>query len=236
MIENRKFKVLAIIPARGGSKGVPRKNIIDVAGHPLIAWTIMEAQKSEYINKIIVTTDDIEISMVAQSYGSEVVIRPSEISGDKSSSEQALLHALEYLKINQCYFPDLVVFLQCTSPLTSSQDIDLALEQLLNHQADVVFSATPTHAFLWRINADGVAVGVNHNCLHRPMRQEIGREYKETGAFYVIRTEGLIEYKHRFFGKVMIYEVPPERSLDIDEQWEFLVTETLLKNQKIDLT
>ncbi len=236
MLDTNLSKVLAIIPARGGSKGIPRKNIIVVAGHPLIAWTIMEAQKSDYISKIVVSTDDIEISRVAQSYGSEVVSRPSGISGDKSSSEYALLHALEYLKVNQSYFPDLVVFLQCTSPLTSSQDIDLAIEQLQNHQADVVFSATPTHAFLWRIEADGVAVGVNHNLLHRPMRQEMGREYKETGAFYVIRTKGLVEHQHRFFGKVMLYEVPPERSLDIDEQWEVLVTETLLKNQKIDLT
>ena len=228
------LNIVCIIPARGGSKGILRKNILPVAGHPLLAWSIMAAQDSRYISRVIVSTDDAEIAQVALEYNAEVITRPQEISGDLSSSEEALLHALEQLQCTEEYVADVVVFIQCTSPLTLSSDVDQAIDQYLRNKADVVFSATASHAFLWQVDEKSQAIGINHDIFHRPMRQQRVPEFKETGAFYIMRTSGLLAHKHRFFGKVMLYDVPPERSLDIDEAWELPVAELLLRQRQVE--
>lgn len=225
------MNTVCIIPARGGSKGIPRKNLISVAGHPLIAWTIMTAQESRFIKRIIVSTDDQQIARVATRYGAVVLPRPKEISGDSAPSELALLHVLSHLEKSEACIPDLVVFMQCTSPLTRSSDIDAAIEYHWTQGADVVFSGVPSHVFLWRNKQDGQAVGINHHMLHRPMRQERDPEFIETGAFYILRTTGLLKHRFRFFGKVMIYPVAPEYSLDIDESWEVPIAELLLNRR-----
>ena len=115
-IPKSELKVLAIIPARGGSKGIPRKNLRKLAGKPLIAYAIETAHASYYVNRIIVSTDDQEIAEVSKGFGAEYIQRPIEISGDSASSESALLHTLEQLYTLEAYEPNLLVFLQCTSP------------------------------------------------------------------------------------------------------------------------
>jgi len=115
---------LAIIPARGGSKGIPRKNIRPLAGKPLIAYSIEAALQAESVNRVVVSTDDSDIVKVSKQYGAEIVWRPDEISGDKVSSELALLHVLDQLNKSENYIPDFIVFIQCTSPLMLSKDID----------------------------------------------------------------------------------------------------------------
>lgn len=222
-------EILAVIPARGGSKGIPRKNIKLLAGKPLIAHTI-EAAKNSICSRVVVSTDDKEIGEIALKYGAEVVWRPKEISGDLSSSEQALLHVLEKKK-KKNYSPDLLVFLQCTAPLTTSEDINKTIEVLQDENADSAFAAVDFHYFLWKKNKEGV-IGINHDKMKRLMRQEKEPQYKEAGAVYVMDTKGFLKHKHRFFGKTVMYKMPLERNLEIDEPVDFKIAEMFINENK----
>jgi len=226
------MNILAIIPARGGSKGIPRKNILPLAGKPLVTYNIEAAIASQFINRVIVSTDDAEIGAVAQQFGAEVVWRPPEISGDLASSEAALLHVLDHLQRTENYMADILVFLQCTSPLTIAEDIDGTIEALLDGDADSALAVIPFHYFLWQPSESGDAEGINHHKSVRPLRQERESQYLETGAVYVMRVPGFVEAKHRFFGKTVLYEMPAERRLEIDEPIDFEVAEILIRNQK----
>ena len=222
---------LAIIPARGGSKGIPRKNIRPLAGKPLIAYNIEAARGSRSVNRLVVSTDDPEIAAVAQQYGAEVVWRPAEISGDTASSESALLYTLEHLRQSEGYQPDLLVFLQCTSPLTLAEDIDGTVQALLDQNADTALAVIPFHYFLWRETVVD-AVGINHDKAFRPLRQEREAQYLETGAVYVMRVEGFLQSRHRFFGKTALYGMPAERRLEIDDPVDFDIAEVLVRRQE----
>lgn len=225
------MQCLAIIPARGGSKGIPRKNILPLLGKPLIGYNVEQARRARLVNRVVVSTDDPEIAAIARQYGAEVVWRPTEISGDTASSESALLHTLEYLRQVEGYQPDLLVFLQCTSPLTLAEDIDGTIQALLDANADSALAAIPFHYFVWKTDPSGDAVGINHNKASRPLRQEREPQYLETGAVYVMRVPGFLEAKHRFFGKTCLYEMPAERRLEIDDPVDFQVAEVLLQAQ-----
>ena len=226
------MKVLAIIPARGGSKGIPRKNLQLLAGRPLIAHTVQNALKASSVNRVVVSTDDKEIASVARKYGAEVVLRPADISDDKASSEAALLHSLDHLKKEEGYEPDLVVFLQCTSPLTLPEDIDGTVGALLSENADCALAVSPFYHFLWERDESGRAVGLNHDKRSRPLRQEQQAQYLETGAVYVMRTEGFKKEKHRFFGKTALYIMPRERCWEIDEPADVAIAEVLFRKQQ----
>jgi N-acylneuraminate cytidylyltransferase len=226
------IEVISIIPARGSSKGIPRKNLRLLAAKPLIAHTIEHARQSRVVSRVVVSTDDPEIGAVARQYGAEVIWRPLEISGDTATSESALLHALEYLQRSEGYAPDLIVFLQCTSPLTLPQDIDGAVYALLNENADSALAVTPFHYFLWRQDQNGGAVGINHDRRARPLRQEREPQFLETGAVYVMRTQGFKEAKHRFFGQTAMYVMPPERCLEIDRPVDLIIAEALLRERQ----
>ncbi len=228
------MECLAIIPARGGSKGIPRKNILPLGGKPLIAYNIEQAQLAQGVNRVVVSTDDAEIGAVASQYGAEVIWRPAEISGDSASSESALLHVLETLQASEGYRPDVLVFLQCTSPLTLAEDIDGALQALLDAQADTALAVIPFHYFVWKPEPDGDAVGINHDKGYRPLRQQREPQYLETGAVYVMRVPGFEAARHRFFGKTALYIMPPERRLEIDDPVDFQVAEVLLRDLQQD--
>jgi N-acylneuraminate cytidylyltransferase len=180
---------------------------------------------------VVVSTDDAEIGAVARWYGAEVIWRPGDISGDKSTSEQALLHALDTLRDTERYEPDLLVFLQCTSPLTLARDIDGTIECLLAQKADSAVAVMPFHYFLWQ-RQEGDAVGVNHHKMVRPMRQDREPQFLEAGAVVVVRTAGFREAKHRFFGRTALYEMPGERVLEIDEPHDLERAEILLRRRK----
>jgi N-acylneuraminate cytidylyltransferase len=224
---------LAIIPARGGSKGIPRKNVLPLAGKPLIAWTIEAAKAARRLDRVVVSTDDAEIAAVAQRFGAEVVQRPAEISGDSASSEAALLHVLGHLRESEGYQPEFLTFLQCTSPLTAAEDIDGTIAALLDEKADTAVAVTPFHYFLWRRDTSGEAVGINHDKRVRLLRQQREPEYLETGAVYVMRVPGFLETRHRFFGQTAMYVIPPERRWEIDEPVDFRIAELLLREQQI---
>jgi len=222
---------LAIIPARGGSKGVPRKNVRPLAGRPLIAWTIAAAREAKSITRVVVSTDDREIAQVAQSCGADIVWRPAEISGDTASSESALSHALDHLAASEDYHPDIVAFLQCTTPLTTADDIDGTVGRLLREGADSALSATRFFHFLWRTDDTGAA-GINHDKRIRQRRQERQPEFLESGAVYAMRTPGFLESKHRFFGKTVVHEVPATHALEIDEPDDFVAAELFLRRRE----
>ena len=219
---------LAIIPARGGSKGLPGKNIKPLCGIPLIVHMIEHCRSATRIDRIIVSTDDKDIASIAEEAGAEVVMRPSDISGDTAPSEAALLHVLESLQEKEKDIPDITVFLQCTSPLITPEDIDASIEKLISAGADVVFTVTPFYGFLWRLDKSNLALSLNHDHRHRPMRQDLEASYLETGGIYAMRTSGFVRHKHRFFGKTIAHVLPAERSIDIDDELDFAIAEIRL--------
>jgi len=208
---------VAIIPARGGSKGIPRKNLLSVAGRPLMSYVLGEALAAKRVSRVIVSTDDAEIAAVARGAGAGVVERPAVISGDTASSESALTHALGELEKRDGYRPDLMVMLQCTSPLTLAQDIDGAIETMLDENGDSCFSASAFFHFLWRREAGGAAAGIGHDATRRLRRQDMEPRYLENGAIYAMRAEGFRKSQFRFFGKTVIHVMPAERHLEIDD-------------------
>jgi YrbI family 3-deoxy-D-manno-octulosonate 8-phosphate phosphatase len=207
--------VVAIIPARGGSKGVPGKNLRRVGGRALVARAVDAALLAGTIERVFVSTDDAAIAAEARAAGAEVIDRPMDISGDAASSEAAVLHAIAALSPQ----PDVVVFIQATSPFIDPVDLDAAVRRVSTGAEDVVFAAAESHAFLWRQGPDG-AVGVNHDASVRQRRQDRDAQFQETGAFYVLRTAGFVTAGHRFFGRVGIAEVDAARALEIDTQRE----------------
>jgi len=221
------MRICSVIPARGGSKGIPRKNILPFAQKPLLSYSIQQSQESSQVDRTIVSTDDQEIAIISKSYGAEVIMRPADISGDTASSESALLHALDYLKETENYEPDLVVFLQCTSPLRAKDDIDNAIAQFQAEDADSLISVSPSHAFLWE-KIDGVAQSINYDYRDRPRRQDMNPQFRENGSIFIFKPWVLREYNNRLGGKISLY-VMDEFCIDIDSMIDFEIAELLLK-------
>jgi N-acylneuraminate cytidylyltransferase len=211
-----RLETVAVIPARGGSKGVPRKNLRRVGGIPLLARAIVSARAAARIDRVVVSTDDSEIAAVAREWGAEVVERPSELSGDAASSESALEHALEALSARGVSV-GILVFLQATSPFIDARDLDAAIERVDAGESDSVFSAVESWGFLWRAErGQHGASGINHDFRTRPRRQDRELEYLETGAFYVMDAAGFRSARHRFFGRIGVAVVPESTALEID--------------------
>ncbi|MGO2792816.1 cytidylyltransferase domain-containing protein [Microbacterium gubbeenense] len=207
-------ETVAIIPARGGSKGVPRKNILRVGGIPLVARAVRTAGAADGIDRVIVSTDDDEIAGVAESWGAEVVRRPADLADDAATSEDAVLHALEDLA-SRGVVVDTVAFLQTTSPFIPLEPLSDAVARVRSGDADSVFSARESYEFSWAED-DGEAWAVGHDRDHRPRRQDRDPLFVETGAFYVFREEGFRAARHRFFGRTAIARVPAQLSIEID--------------------
>ncbi|HEX9639340.1 MAG TPA: acylneuraminate cytidylyltransferase [Acidobacteriota bacterium] len=219
--------ILAIIPARGGSKGVPRKNLRAIGGKPLVAHSIEQALQASLVNRVIVSTDDASIAAVARDYGAEVIDRPAEISGDGASSESALLHVLQTLRQREGLEPELVVFLQATSPLRRAADIDAAIEMLESEAADSLFSAFPLQGFVWRRQATEVR-SLTYAYRQRPRRQDAPEDWVENGALYVFKPWLLHQLGNRLGGKIVLFPMPASRSFQIDEPGDFELVESLL--------
>ncbi len=219
-------QVVAIIPARGGSKGIPGKNITPVNGKPLISYTIEQALACQLIDRVFVSTDADDISRVSKAYGAEVVTRPEGISGDFSSSEDALMHTLEVLQTQSCYVTH-VVFLQCTSPIRSADDISATLNLVLSEEYDSALSVVENHKFLWRAGEAG-AIPVNYDPQNRKMRQSI-EEYQENGSIYVMKAEDLLASKCRLNGKVGLHVMAENSGYEIDSPLDLQIIELLMR-------
>lgn len=225
---SKNVNVIAVVPARGGSKGVPKKNIKLLNGKPLIAYTIEQALNTKGIDRVIVSTDCKDIAKISQAYGANVIIRPDDISGDFSSSEEALIHAVNHLKLDGIK-PSIVVFLQCTSPIRADNDIEDTLELVLSGAFSSSLSAVANHKFLWRKAEDGSCYPVNYEPSNRKMRQSIS-EYQENGSIYVMKTKDLLNSKCRLNGNVGIHLMDEKSGYEIDTMVDFKVIETLMRD------
>jgi N-acylneuraminate cytidylyltransferase len=220
------LRTVAIIPARGGSKQVPRKNVQRVGGIPLVERAVRAALAAEGVDLVVVSTDDAEIAAVSRAAGARVIRRPAEISGDTATSESAILHALDELDA-QGEQVDIVAFLQATSPFIPSVALSAAVDDIRADRADSVFSAYETYGFLWRRDDDGAAVAINHDAAHRPRRQDREPHHLESGAFYAFRADGFREHRHRFFGRIGLAEVPEWTAIEIDDEQQLRIARTL---------
>lgn len=218
--------VVAIIPARGGSKGVPRKNVLPVGGVPLIARAVAAASSAGRVDLVAVSTDDAEIAAAAAAAGAVIVDRPAELAGSTASSESALLHALDALEAAGTTVGT-VVFVQATSPFISPEGIDEAVALVAGGGYDAAFSAYETYGFLWERGSDGTAAAINHDASHRPRRQDRDPHYLETGAFYAFGAEGFRRHRHRFFGRVGIVEVPERSAIEIDDHAQLQIARAI---------
>lgn len=219
--------VLCLIPARGGSKGLPRKNLRLLGDRPLLAHSVEHALGTSSIGRVVVSTDDDEIASIAKLFGAEVVRRPTELSGDSATSEAALLHALDQLLADGSPEPELVVFLQATSPLRKPDDIERAIEVLRREKADSLFSACPAHGFVWRRSAGQRWKSVTYDFEHRKRRQEFGQEVTENGSIYVFKPWVLRQLGNRLGGEIAMYPMAPLDSFQVDEPQDFVLIEEL---------
>lgn len=237
--------VVAIIPARGGSQGVPRKNLMPVGGVPLIVRAVRAARAARTVDLVAVTTDDREIAEAATAAGAIVVRRPASLAGGTASSESALLHAIDALEgrrdgdrapgndgddsdgAGQGIAVSTVVFVQATSPFIDPADIDRGVDLVTAGRFDSVFSAHETYGFLWASTPGGVARAVNHDAAHRPRRQDREPHYIETGAFYIFDAAGFRAAGHRFFGRIGIVHVAGRTAIEIDDPHQLEVARAL---------
>ncbi|MEK4083226.1 acylneuraminate cytidylyltransferase family protein [Psychrobacillus sp. FSL K6-1415] len=222
-----KPKILAVIPARGGSKGLPRKNVLNLNGKPLIGWTIEAAQQSKYISKVILSSDDEEIIEVAKRMRCEVPFtRPASLAQDDSTSIDVVLHALEYLEGF-----DYVVLLQPTSPLRNVEDIDTCIKYVLEKNMDICVSVTESDKspfwMYWIKDEKLTPILSQKQMILR--RQELPISYVLNGAIYVAKVSKFLDVKTFFTEDTHSFVMPKERSLDIDDMNDFRLCEILLK-------
>ena len=234
---NNGKKILGIIPARGGSKGLPGKNILPLLGKPLILWTIEQAFLSRHLDKIIVSTEDEEIAEIAKKNGAEVpFIRPVELATDHAKGIDVVIHAIDWFETNKNYF-DMFMLLQPTSPLRTSQDIDNAVGRLFLKKAKGIVSVCEEeHPPLWTnvLPVDGCMKDFLKPEILNKNRQEIQVFYRINGAIYLAYCNYLKSQKS-FFGKeTYAYVMPRERSIDIDTDIDFKFAEFLLQSIQLD--
>lgn len=221
-------RAVAIIPARGGSKGIPGKNIKPFLGVPLVVHSIRAAFAAETVTDVVVTSDDPAILEVAEQNGATAVLRPAGISGDEASSESALLHAIGACQA--CGPAQTIVFLQCTSPLTTGREIDTVVRARASLGADTAFSVVEVHAFLWEIAPDGTGIGVNHDATKpRQRRQDRPEQFRETGAIYALAKDGFCKAGQRFFGKSVPVVLPEATEIDLDTPRDWLALEAFAR-------
>ncbi len=228
MFKNK--KILAIIPARGGSKGVPGKNIKLAGGKPLIAWIIEAAKSSIYIDRLMLSSDDNQIISVAKNYGCEVpFVRPSDFAQDDSSASDAILHAL-----NKISGYDYVMLLQPTSPLTITKDIDGCIESCINSKAKATVSVTePGKSPYWMFNmgSDNTLIPVLGKEYLNMRRQDLPLVYLPTGAIYMAEFDWFLKNRSFYSDSTKGYIIPMERSLDIDSEFDFKLFKILVENK-----
>jgi len=222
--------VYAIIPARGGSKGIPNKNLSILDGRSLIEIGVTTCIETKIVDRVFVSTDDPNIKVEAIRVGAEVIDRPADISGDTSSSEEALLHALSEIEKLGYDKPDTTLFYQITNALTTSKDIDDAYDHFVKTKADSLFTATLFIGCLWE-RKNGKICAIHHDHTKRLLRQEMTNCFSENGAFYLMNTDGFVNRKHRFFGNIEMFEMDAISDHDIDDLRDLEIAELLLKRR-----
>ena len=224
-------KVIAIILARGGSKGIPNKNILDFLGKPLVAWSVIQAKITEEIDDVYISSDSDDILKIAESYGAVKIKRPDEISGDTAKSEEAILHALDVIGKNHKF----IIMLEPTAPLRKPDDLSKAIKLFIDNKWDSAFSSAELQDFLiWKKDKDDKLIGVNYNYKIQEPRQFRDMEYVENGAIYMFKPEIMLNNSNRFGGDIGMIPNKFWQSFEIDEKddWEFV--ELIFKNYLLD--
>lgn len=233
MYKNKTF--LAIIPARGGSKGLLGKNIKELCGKPLIAWSIEAGLKSKYLDEIVVSSDDDRILEVSKKYGASTVKRPDELATDMATTFDAIRHTIDYYKNELDKEFDYIVLLEPTSPLREVKDIDNAIETLLNSSAKSIVGVCKTEdqnpAFLVLQDDKGFISGYENKDMTPIRRQDIKNVYFFEGTIYISDIETLLEKKNFYHRQTLAYEVPKYKSLEIDDMDDFVMVEAIMKNK-----
>ncbi|TKX47743.1 acylneuraminate cytidylyltransferase family protein [Halorubrum sp. SD690R] len=219
---------LGIIPARGGSKGVERKNVRTLAGQPLIAHTIAAAENADKLDRTIVTTDDPEIRRVARECGAEApFLRPDELATDGASMAPVVEHAISYLEDEENYTCSAIVLLQPTSPLRNANHIDRAVERHRTSDVTTVISTFEDHSYRWQPKSEG-AKQLNYTS-DVSRRQNKSSEYVENGAIYVVDTDLFLTQRNLRSGTVELFEMSERRSIDIDTEFDFWLAEQIME-------
>jgi len=228
-------KIIGLITARGGSKGIPRKNIRSLASKPLIAWSIEAAMQNKDLDRVIVSTDDQEIALVARNLGAEVpFIRPVFLAQDDSPHIDVVIHALEWLKENQGYVPDYVMLLQPTSPFRTSKDISAAIEIAQRSDVDSVISVckSPAHPYkIRKISSQGLLSDFVEKPNGYLRRQDLPVAYFENGAIYLVKRDIVINKRTLYPENTYPYIMKSKYSLDIDTLWDFHLAEIIFRDK-----
>jgi CMP-N-acetylneuraminic acid synthetase len=231
------MKTAAVITARGGSKGIPGKNIADLAGKPLIAWGLEAALKSPSVDRLIVSTDDDKIAEACRKYGADVPFkRPDELSGDKSPHIPVVQHAVQWLEDNEKIVYDYIMLIQPTSPFVVSEDIEAALKLAVDSDADAVSSVCEAEkhpAYALTLNEKGILeryIKRDSNAYFR--RQDLKTAYIENGAIYIVKRDVLMnESELDPVGRTRAYIMSAERSVDIDSPWDLYVANLIMRDR-----
>lgn len=226
MYENKTF--LAIIPARGGSKRLPRKNLLDLNGKALITWSIEAGLKSKFIDKVIVSSDDDEILRISQDCGSSIIKRPVDLASDTSTTFDAIEHTI----LNTTKY-DYIILLQPTSPMRDETNIDESIRLLFNKKADAIVSVCEMdHSPLWSntLPTDNSMNDFLRDEIKNKRSQDLDSYYRLNGAIYICKTKRLIESKSFLIkDKIFAYQMSRERSIDIDEEIDFKIAKILME-------
>ena len=222
-MSNLQQKIVALVPLRGGSKGIPKKNIKNMAGKPLCAWVLEAARLSKFIDEVYVSTDSEEIIRVVKEIDASIHIvkRPQPLSDDFSSTESVMLHFMDNVDF------DILVTIQATSPLTQSTDIDNALLEFRNSKKDSLLTAVESKRFFWNYECEPI----NYNPINRPRRQDFQGYLMENGAFYITSREVLRREKCRLGGNIGIHIMDDESFLEIDEPSDWDMMELILNKK-----
>lgn len=225
------MNTICIIPARGGSKGIPKKNTLEFCGKPLIVWSIEQAKASQYIKNVYVSSDDKEILKISNESGAKTIERPEKLAMDYSTSEEALLHAIDHIQKLSKDKIDAVVFLQATSPIRTSEDIDNAMKLFISEKADSLLSAAEIEDFLmWEFLQDGYR-SVTYDYKNRGRRQDRKPYYLEHGSIYIFKPEIIEKYNNRLGGKIVLYIMDYWKSHQIDKPEDLEICEYFMRKK-----
>ena len=234
------MKILTIIPARGGSKGIKNKNIKNLCGHPLIAWTIMKAKKSKFIKEIVVSTDSKKIANISKKYGASVpFLRPKKYATDQANDFVVLKHAIKFFESKNEQF-DYILMLQPTSPLRELKDINNSITKVLKKDMDALVSVSKVISqhprFIYSIkNKETLVPFLKNNDNPAMRRQDIETLYFLDGSIYISKIKTLLKYKTFYHNKTKAYEIPKWKSLEIDNIDDLKLAEYYIKSKKINL-
>jgi CMP-N,N'-diacetyllegionaminic acid synthase len=229
------MNIVAIIIARGGSKGIPKKNIIDFCGKPLIAWTITQCLNSKKITSVWVSSDSEDILKISRKYGANIIKRPASISGDIEPSESAWLHAVNYIEKQTEEKIDYVLAPQVTSPLRESVDFTKAIKKIVYEKSDSLLSVSKVEDFfMWKKNDKNIPISINYDYQKRKPRQHISDSYLENGSFYIFKSEMLKEKYNRLGGKITLFEMERYKMFQIDNYEDIELSAVIMKGFGLD--